>query len=77
MLELANVRWYIGLAIVAVDLLALASIWRSTLHSTKAKVVWTLIVAVLPVLGALAWFPLGRERRRGAAHADDDGESAR
>jgi hypothetical protein len=47
-----------------VDLLALAFIWRSPVHSTKAKVVWTIIVAVLPVLGALAWFPLGRERRR-------------
>ena len=64
MLELANVKWYIGLTILVVDLLALVSIWRSTLHSGKAKIVWTLIVAVLPVLGALAWFPLGRERRR-------------
>ena len=63
MLELANARW-IGAAIILVDLLALVSIWRSSLHSTKARIVWTLIVAVLPVLGALAWFPLGRERRR-------------
>jgi hypothetical protein len=64
MLELTNARWYIGLAILAIDVGALVSIWRSTLHSTKAKVLWTLIVAVLPVLGALAWFPLGREQRR-------------
>ena len=63
MLELANARW-IGAAIILVDLLALVSIWRSSLHSTKARIVWTLIVAVLPVLGALAWFPLGREKRR-------------
>ena len=63
MLQFANATW-IGVVIVVLDLLALVSIWRSTLHSTKARVVWTLIVAVLPVLGALAWFPLGRERRR-------------
>ena len=63
MLELANAKW-IGLVIIAFDLVALASIWRSDLHSVKAKLVWTLIVAVLPILGALAWFPLGRERRR-------------
>ena len=63
MLEFANATW-IAVVIVVVDLLALVSIWRSTLHSTKARVVWTLIVAVLPVLGARAWFPLGRERRR-------------
>ena len=65
MLELLTTSpWYIGLFVLAVDLLALVSIWRSPLHGTKAKVVWTLIVAVLPVIGALAWFPLGRERRR-------------
>jgi hypothetical protein len=64
MLELANVRWYIGLAILLVDLTALAFIWRSPGHSRKAKIVWTIIVALLPVLGALAWFPLGHERRR-------------
>lgn len=63
MLEFANATW-VGVVIVVVDLLALVSIWRSSLHSTKARVVWTLIVAVLPILGALAWFPLGRERRR-------------
>lgn len=64
MLELANVPWYVWAGILAIDLLALASIWLSRGHSTKARIVWTLIVAVLPVLGALAWFPLGRERRR-------------
>lgn len=64
MLELTNVRWYVGLAILVIDLGALVSIWRSGLHSTKAKLLWTLLVAALPVLGALAWFPLGRERRR-------------
>ena len=63
MLDLANAKW-IGAIVLTVDLVALVSIWRSTQHSTKARVAWTLIVAVLPVLGALAWFPLGRERRR-------------
>jgi hypothetical protein len=63
MLELANAKW-IGAIIIVVDLLALVSIWRSALHSVKAKLVWTVIVAILPVLGALAWFPLGREKRR-------------
>lgn len=64
MLELANVPWYVWGAILTIDLLALASIWRSAGHSTKARVFWTVVVAMLPVLGALAWFPLGRERRR-------------
>ena len=53
-----------GLVALAVDVLALVSIWRSREHSLKARLVWTGIVAVVPLLGAGAWFLLGRERRR-------------
>lgn len=58
-----EVPWLYALAVL-VDVLALVSIWTSTLHSARAKLLWTVIVALLPFLGALAWFPLGRERRR-------------
>lgn len=64
MLQFANGYWIAGAVVLLADLLALTSIWRSRLHSPKARIVWTLIVALLPLLGALAWFPLGRERRR-------------
>lgn len=63
MLELANTRW-IGLALILIDLIALWTIWLSARHSTKAKLVWTALVVVLPVLGALSWAVLGREPRR-------------
>ncbi len=63
MLELANTHW-IGLALILIDLVALATIWLSRRHSTSAKLVWTALVVVLPVLGALAWVALGRERTR-------------
>ena len=49
--------------LVGADVAALTSIWRSRAHAVKAKVIWTAVVAVLPVLGAVAWFALGRERR--------------
>jgi hypothetical protein len=52
-----------GAVALAIDLLALASLWRSRKHSLKAKLVWTAIIALLPVLGAAAWVVLGRERR--------------
>ena len=52
-----------GFVALVIDLLALVSIWRSRKHSRKAKLVWTALVAVLPVLGGVAWFLLGRERR--------------
>jgi hypothetical protein len=51
-----------GVALV-LDLLALISLWKSRQHSVKAKLVWTALIAFLPVLGAVAWVVLGRERR--------------
>lgn len=63
MLEFANAHW-IGLALILIDLVALATIWFSKRHSTSAKLVWTALVVFLPVLGALAWVALGRERKR-------------
>ena len=52
-----------GALALVLDLLALVSLWRSRQHSLKAKLVWTALIALLPVLGALAWVALGRVRR--------------
>jgi hypothetical protein len=57
------VGWLIAVT-VACDLAALYSIWHSPVHSRKAKGWWTTIVLILPILGALGWATLGRERRR-------------
>jgi phospholipase D-like protein len=53
-------------AVVAaiLDVGALWSLWRSPAHSRRAKAFWTVAVILLPGLGALGWFALGRERRR-------------
>ena len=61
--NLIPVGWLIAVT-VACDLAALYSIWHSPVHSRKAKGWWTTIVLVLPILGALGWVSLGRERRR-------------
>ncbi len=52
------------LFLVAVDIAALVSVWRSPVHSRKAKGLWTGIVVAVPLLGAIGWFALGREGRR-------------
>ena len=62
-LEVSDAVRRAGLAALAIDVVALASVWRSRAHSVKAKLLWTVLVALLPVLGAAAWFVLGRERR--------------
>jgi hypothetical protein len=56
-------RLYAPIAIL-LDLAALWSIWRSPSHSRRAKTFWTVAVILLPILGALGWLILGRERRR-------------
>ena len=58
----ANRVWLIALVVI-VDLLALAAIGASRAHAPKVKVIWSAIVLLLPVAGAVAWLAIGRERR--------------
>jgi phospholipase D-like protein len=55
--------WFAG-AWIILAVCALASCWMGRRHGKPAKIVWTVIVVVVPVIGALGWFMLGRERRR-------------
>jgi len=57
--------WF-GAAWIILAVSALASIWLGRRHGRPAKLVWTVIVVVVPVLGACGWFLLGREWRRGS-----------
>ena len=53
----------VGIIALILDVAALASIWRGRKHALRAKVIWTILVAILPLFGAIAWFALGREPR--------------
>ena len=55
--------WFAAAAII-LAVLALASIWLGRRHGKPAKMVWTVIVVLVPVIGACGWYVLGRERRR-------------
>ncbi|WP_376876674.1 PLD nuclease N-terminal domain-containing protein [Albirhodobacter sp. R86504] len=50
-----------GLLLLALDLWALVSIFGSR-ESTGAKVLWSLLVIVLPLLGFLIWLIAGPGR---------------
>ena len=52
----------IGLLILAFDLYAIYQTLTSG-ASTLAKVVWTIAILVLPVLGAIAWLVAGPRGR--------------
>ena len=48
----------IGLLILAADIWAIVSVVQSA-ASTGKKVLWILLVLVLPVVGLILWFLLG------------------
>ena len=52
-----------GLLVLAADIWAIVNIFQSN-ESNGTKVLWTLGVLVLPVLGVIAWFFLGPRGRR-------------
>ena len=49
---------FLGLLILAADIWAILNVFQSG-ASNGAKVVWTLVVIVLPLLGFALWFFLG------------------
>ena len=55
---------WIGLALFLLVIMALRSVWRSPKHARKVKIIWSAVVVLLPLVGPLAWFVLGRDRRR-------------
>ncbi|HTV79641.1 MAG TPA: PLDc N-terminal domain-containing protein [Steroidobacteraceae bacterium] len=47
-----------GLLVLFADVWAIVNIFQSAADTTR-KVVWTVVVLVLPVLGFILWFFLG------------------
>jgi hypothetical protein len=48
----------LGLLVLAGDIWAIMNIFQSSASNAR-KLVWTLVVIVLPVLGLVLWFVLG------------------
>jgi len=51
-----NSLW--GLLVLAADIWAIINIFQSS-ASNGRKLLWTLVVVILPVLGVILWFFLG------------------
>jgi hypothetical protein len=58
-----NVNGLWGLLVLAADVWAIVNILQSG-ASTGHKVVWTLVVLVLPVLGFIVWLVAGPKSSR-------------
>jgi hypothetical protein len=56
----------IGLLVLALDLWALVHVFGST-ASVGRKVIWSLLIVLLPVVGLIAWLLLGPRQRAATA----------
>ena len=53
----------LGLLILAADIWAIINIFQSSVSNEK-KLIWTIAVVLLPVLGLILWFFLGPRDRK-------------
>ena len=51
-------EFIIGLVILVLDIFAIVSVLRS-LASVPVKILWTLLILILPVIGLILWLLLG------------------
>ena len=56
-----NSLW--GLLVLAADIWAIINIFQSSVSNEK-KLIWTIAVVLLPVLGLILWFFLGPRDRK-------------
>jgi len=54
---------WIFLALVVLAVFALRSVWKSRAHARRVKIIWSAVV-LIPLLGPIGWYILGRDRRR-------------
>lgn len=54
----------LGLIILVLDIIAILSILKSGYEPLK-KILWILLVLILPVIGMIIWFLLGNSKRIG------------
>lgn len=52
-----------GVIILILDIIAIISVWSSG-TSMVSKLLWTLLILILPVIGLIAWYFLGPKRGR-------------
>lgn len=53
--NLAGAHVLVLVLLLALDVLALVQVWRDRRRSEVVKVVWTLVVVLVPVVGVLGW----------------------
>lgn len=53
--------WLLGLVVLVLDIIAIVNIVKSGLEPIM-KLVWVVVVLVLPVIGMVLWFIMGTKK---------------
>jgi hypothetical protein len=63
-MEVAKMEFILGIIIFIADIWAIINIFQSVGPSTGAKVLWTLLILFLPVIGLIIWWFAGPRASR-------------
>ncbi|OII13245.1 hypothetical protein BIU96_14650 [Curtobacterium sp. MCBA15_008] len=44
--------------VIALDVLAIVQVWKRTMFDTTSKAFWSVVVLVIPYVGAISWLLL-------------------
>jgi uncharacterized membrane protein YphA (DoxX/SURF4 family) len=50
----------VGIVIIIVAVLAIVDVWKSESGMEK-RLLWTVVILLLPLIGALAWYAVSRK----------------
>lgn len=50
-----NLSTILAILVLALDLLAIVQVWRTRIE-TGRKIIWSLVILLLPVVGLVMWF---------------------
>ncbi|WP_123936791.1 MULTISPECIES: PLDc N-terminal domain-containing protein [unclassified Curtobacterium] len=54
-MDLSESHVFVLLLMLALEVLALVQVWRDRRRTLVVKVLWTLVILALPVIGVLGW----------------------
>lgn len=53
----------LAVAVLVLDLVAIVHVWRTRIE-TGRKIIWSLVILLLPVVGLVMWFVAGASHAR-------------
>ncbi len=51
----------LSLVVLVLDVVAIIDLWKGSLDQVK-KIIWTIVIIVLPLIGLIAWFFLVKKK---------------